>query len=154
MNSPRTKLYRDKHHGKLLGVCAGIADYTGINVTGVRVIAVILTLAVWWTLPLYILAGIFLHKKPTHLYTDPAEDKYWQNVRQSPQRTAREIRAQMKDIDRRLAEVENFYVSGDLRDFLPKTYASALRLVERSVRASHSSRPPALYPHSIHIAHR
>ena len=33
MNSPRTRFYRDKANGKLMGVCAGIADYTGFDVT-------------------------------------------------------------------------------------------------------------------------
>ena len=37
MNTPRTTLYRDKHKGKLMGVCAGIADYTGINAIWVRI---------------------------------------------------------------------------------------------------------------------
>ncbi len=36
MNSPRTTLYRDKQNGKIMGVCAGIADYTGVNVGWVR----------------------------------------------------------------------------------------------------------------------
>ena len=33
MNSPRTKFYKDKQNAKWAGVCAGIADYTGIDVT-------------------------------------------------------------------------------------------------------------------------
>jgi len=45
VNSPRTTLYRDKHNGKIMGVCSGIADYTGINVLWVRLGAVFLTLA-------------------------------------------------------------------------------------------------------------
>ena len=32
MNTPRTKFYRDKINGKIMGVCAGIADYTGVDV--------------------------------------------------------------------------------------------------------------------------
>jgi len=36
MNSPRTKFYKDKQNAKWAGVCAGIADYTGIDVTIVR----------------------------------------------------------------------------------------------------------------------
>ena len=31
MNSPRTRLYRDKQEGKLMGVCAGLADYAGVD---------------------------------------------------------------------------------------------------------------------------
>lgn len=33
----------DKSNGKMLGVCAGVANWTGIDVTGVRLIAVALT---------------------------------------------------------------------------------------------------------------
>ena len=116
MNSPRTTLYRDKMNGKLLGVCAGIADYTGIQAIWVRLLAIFLTFAISGiTIPLYIIAGILLNKKPPHLYTAPDETQYWQRVRQSPKRTAREIRARMKDIDRRLADVETYYVSANPR---------------------------------------
>jgi phage shock protein C len=34
----------DKSNGKILGVCAGFANWSGIDVTGVRLIAVALTL--------------------------------------------------------------------------------------------------------------
>ncbi|HSG34890.1 MAG TPA: envelope stress response membrane protein PspC, partial [Sphingomonadaceae bacterium] len=60
-------------------------------------------------------AGIFLNKKPAELYTDKDEQKYWQRVRQSPTRTAREVRARFRDIDRRLAEVETYYVTNNPR---------------------------------------
>ena len=115
MNSPRTSLYRDKQNAKLMGVCAGIADYTGIDVLWVRLGAVAFTLATGFGIPLYFVAGILLNKKPPHLYVDAQEQKYWQRVRQSPQRTAREIRARFRDIDRRLAEVESFYVTSNPR---------------------------------------
>jgi phage shock protein C len=36
-------------------------------------------------------------------------------VRQSPKRTAREIRAAFRDVDRRLAAVETHYVSSNPR---------------------------------------
>ena len=115
MNSPRISLYRDKQNAKLMGVCAGIADYTGIDVLWVRLGAVAFTLATGFGIPLYFVAGILLNKKPPHLYVDAQEQKYWQRVRQSPQRTAREIRARFRDIDRRLAEVESFYVTSNPR---------------------------------------
>ncbi|WP_137681220.1 envelope stress response membrane protein PspC [Aurantiacibacter suaedae] len=116
MNSPRTKLYRDKANGKLFGVCAGIADYTGVDAFWVRIALVFLTFATGgWTIPAYVIASVILNKKPPYLYAEPEETRYWQSVRQSPKRTAREIRARMKDIDRRLAEVESYYVSSNPR---------------------------------------
>ena len=117
MNSPRTTLYRDKHNAKLMGVCSGIADYTGVNVLWVRLGALVLTFggAAPFTIPGYFLAGLLLNKKPPHLYVDAEEQKYWQRVRQSPKRTAREIRSRFRDVDRRLADVETYYVSSNPR---------------------------------------
>ena len=116
MNGPRTTLYRDKQNAKLMGVCAGIADYTGVNVGWIRLGAVVLTMVSGgWTIPAYFIAGMVLNKKPPHLYVDEQEQKYWQRVRQSPARTAREVRARFRDIDRRLAEVETYYVTSNPR---------------------------------------
>ena len=118
MNSPRTTLYRDKHNAKLMGVCSGIADYTGVNVFWIRLafVASILTGVLGMVaVPLYILAGLLLNKKPPHLYVDKQEEQYWQKVRQNPKRTVREVRGKFRDIDRRLAEVETFYVSSNPR---------------------------------------
>ncbi|HAD16187.1 MAG TPA: envelope stress response membrane protein PspC, partial [Erythrobacter sp.] len=66
-------------------------------------------------IPFYFIAGLLLNKKPSHLYVDREEQTYWQRVRQNPKRTAREIRARMKDVDRRLADVETYYVSSNPR---------------------------------------
>jgi phage shock protein C len=116
VNTPRTRFYRDKVNGKFLGVCAGIADYTGINVLWVRLGAVVLTLAGAGFVPfLYLAMGIFVPRKPAGLYGDYQEQKFWQGVRQSPTRTAREVRARFREIDRRLAEVETFYVTSNPR---------------------------------------
>jgi phage shock protein C len=116
VTSERTTLYRDKQNGKLLGICSGIADYTGINVAWVRLAALMLIFVTsGFIIPFYFLSGFVLGKKPAHLYVDKEEQRYWQHVRQSPKRTAREIRSRFRDIDRRLADVENYYVTSNPR---------------------------------------
>ena len=116
MTSKHTTLYRDKANGKLLGVCAGIADYTGVNTLWVRLGALMLIgMTSGGIIPFYFIAGLALNKKPDELYVDRDEQKYWQRVRQSPKRTAREIRSRFRDIDRRLAEVETYYVTSNPR---------------------------------------
>ena len=116
MNTPRTTLYRDKQNGKLMGVCAGIADYTGVNAFWVRMGALMLCfMTSGGIIPFYFIAGLALNKKPDDLYVDRDEQKYWQRVRQSPARTAREVRARFRDVDRRLAEVETYYVTSNPR---------------------------------------
>ena len=116
MNSPRTTLYRDKQNAKLMGVCSGIADYTGVNVLWIRLAMMVLCfMTSGGVIPFYFIAGLALNKKPAELYVDRDEQKYWQRVRQSPARTAREVRARFRDIDRRLAEVETYYVTSNPR---------------------------------------
>lgn len=116
MNGPRTRFYRDKQNAKLMGVCAGVADYTGVNVLWVRLAAILLVLMGFaLVIPAYILVGLFAARKPAHLYLDGREQQFWQRVRQSPGRTAREVRARLRDIDRRLADVESYYVSSNRR---------------------------------------
>ena len=115
-NSLRTRFYRDKQNGKWMGVCAGIADYTGVDVIWVRLGAIALTLmATPLVIVAYFIAGSVAEKKPLQLYTDRGEQKFWQGVRQSPGRTAREVRANFRDIDRRLADIETFYVTSNPR---------------------------------------
>ena len=116
MNSSRTRFYRDKQNGKIMGVCAGIADYTGVDVLWVRLGAILLLLmGVGLIIPAYFLVGFFANRKPAYLYGDQGEQRFWQGVRQSPTRTAREVRARFRDVDRRLAEVESFYVTSNPR---------------------------------------
>jgi phage shock protein C len=113
--SVHTRFYRDKANGKLFGVCAGLADYTGIDVLWIRVAMLALTFTVGFTFPLYFAIAILSENKPRELYTDRAEQRFWQGVRQSPTRTTREVRARFRDIDRRLAAVEDYYVSSNPR---------------------------------------
>jgi phage shock protein C len=117
VTSDRTRFYRDKLNGKFLGICAGIADYTGVEVIWVRIGMVMLTLMGFGfvVVPGYFIAAMAAPVKPAHLYADRDEQHFWQKVRQSPGRTARDVRARFRDIDRRLAEIEQYYVSSNPR---------------------------------------
>ena len=106
----RTKFYLDKRHGKFMGVCSGIADYTGLDVTLVRIMFVsAVFMSGGSVLPLYFIAGFIADDQPRELVLDDREDqRFWQGVRQSPRRSARDIRSRMRDIDRRLADIESY----------------------------------------------
>ncbi len=58
--SVRTNSFRlNKSDGKVMGVCAGLADYTGIDLMLIRVLTVVLALAgVGSTVILYLLVGL------------------------------------------------------------------------------------------------
>jgi len=106
----RTRFYRDKRNGKIFGVCAGIADYTGFDVSLVRVcFLAAMVMSGGGILPFYWIAAIITPKKPESLErADFEERQFWQGVRASPTRAARDIRSRLKDIDRRLADIESY----------------------------------------------
>ena len=112
MSGSRTKFYLDKQNAKWSGVCAGIADYTGFDVTLIRVGAVLLNLmTTGWIIVAYFIAAWLAPKKPIGLYDTIEDQKFWQGVRQSPARSTRDVRAKFRDVDRRLADVETYYTS-------------------------------------------
>ena len=106
----RTRFYRDKGNGKVLGVCAGIADYTGFDVNLVRVCMVAAVfLSSGSILPFYVIAAVMTPDKPRSLaVADREETQFWQGVRASPARSARDIRSRFKELDRRLADIESY----------------------------------------------
>jgi phage shock protein C len=106
----RTRFYRDKRNGKLFGVCAGIADYTGFDVSLVRVcFLAAMFMSGGGVVPFYFIAAMVTPTKPRSLERVDREDtQFWQGVRASPARAARDIRSRFKDIDRRLADIESY----------------------------------------------
>jgi phage shock protein C len=116
MSASRTKFYLDKQNAKWLGVCSGIADYTGIDVTWVRVGTVLGSiLGSGFLIIAYLVIGWIAEAKPYGLYTDKEESDFWQGVRQSPARTTRDVRSKLRDIDRRMANAETHYTSRNSR---------------------------------------
>ena len=100
----RSTFYVDRRNGKLMGVCAGIANYTGWDATLVRVGVVLLTLigGFPWTLIAYGVAAWVANPQPgSHELGDLV----------APRRSLREVRDRMSDTDRRMAEVESFVAS-------------------------------------------
>ena len=107
----RTKFYLDKRHGKMMGVCAGLADYVGLDVTLVRILFVLAVICggAGVLIPAYFITGWIAEDQPRELEAStPEETKFWQGVHQSPSRTARDIKSRFRDIDRRLAQIEHY----------------------------------------------
>ena len=112
----RTQFYLDKQNAKWCGVCAGIADYTGIDTTIVRVAMILLTIATsGWLLLGYWATAWLAPKKPIGLYQSEENAKFWQGVRTNPKRSTAEVRSKFRDIDRRLADIELMYTSRNTR---------------------------------------
>lgn len=112
----RTCFYLDKRNGKVMGVGAGIADYTGFDVLWIRV-GMVFAAIFGFPFPLiaYLLIGWMAPVKPSALYTsedaDPEDRQFWQKTRAAPGRSIREVRSGFRDIDRRLRDIELQYTS-------------------------------------------
>jgi phage shock protein C len=109
----RTRFYLDRRNKKVMGVCAGIANYTGLDVTLVRIMmASAMFMSGGSVLPLYFIAGWIADDQPREMsYDDGEQRRFWQGVRASPAQSARDIRSRFRDIDRRLGDIEYFVTS-------------------------------------------
>jgi phage shock protein C len=110
------RLYRDPAHGRILGVCAGIADYFGVNRTAVRVLAVLgLIFFTMPTLLVYLAAGFLLQRRPDGLYRDVEEERFWRRARVEPKATVGDLAARMRALDERLRGAEAYVTSAAYR---------------------------------------
>ena len=106
------RLYRDRENGKLLGVCAGLADYLGVDVMFVR-IGTFLG-AVFFTMPIvgaYLLAALVLKPKPPRVYASREEEDFWRTVATKPDVTVAGLRQKFRDVERRLTGMETYVSS-------------------------------------------
>jgi phage shock protein C len=115
----RTGFYLNRRDGKFLGVCAGIADYTGFEALWVRVGMVVGTMIGGGILiPIYFVVGFLASDKPAELYAgevNPEDRLFWQKTRAAPGRSIREVRSSFRDIDRRLRDIETTVTSSNTR---------------------------------------
>lgn len=114
------KLYRDPYHGRLGGVCAGFAQYFGIETWVARCIAVTGLLFLGsLTLPAYIIAWVVMERRPR--VEDPLRAAAWRQdhrspapefgPRFSPRRSLRNIEADLREVELRLRRAESHVTS-------------------------------------------
>lgn len=101
------KLYLDKQNAKISGVCAGVADYFGLDPMIVRIATVLIALLGGGLSILgYILLAIFLDTKPLDMFESKKESEFWKSVRTEPSNTVSDVRYKFRDIERRLRATE------------------------------------------------
>lgn len=112
MSVSRTKLYRDKVNGKWLGVCEGLGEYTGLDPLWIRLgFMTMFFVTSGAAFFVYIGLAMVTSQKPIGLYNSDEDAKFWQGVRANPRRSTQEVRSKLRDIDRRMADIEMFYTS-------------------------------------------
>ena len=113
-SSTRHRLWRDTDRGILAGVCAGIADYLGIEPIVIRLVAVLgLVLFFPPTIAAYIILALVLRPKPRTLYASPDEEAFWRGVGTAPADTLHSLKRKFADLEARLGQMESQVVSGD-----------------------------------------
>lgn len=103
----RARLYRNPEQGLVLGVCAGVADYFGLNLTLVRVLT--LLGLVMFSIPVllgYLGAAWLLPPQPRDLYRDASEAAFWRQARTRPEETVGALRHKFRELERKLRAVE------------------------------------------------
>lgn len=138
-DEPRSvKLYRDTKRGKLLGVCAGIGRYYGVEVWIVRCVAITAVIFLnWLAVAAYLVAGLFvLEKEPARSRAagrgkrakrgkrdrrirDEDEEEYKAGVDTerryalpSPRQQLRTVDAEFDEVELRLRRMETHITSG------------------------------------------
>jgi phage shock protein C len=108
------RLYRDTEHRRIAGVCAGIADYFGIERRYVR-LAVILGLVFFFvpTFITYLVLAVLLPKRPARLYASREEEVFWRGVSAAPDDTLKALRNKFAELERRLGSMETGVTSPD-----------------------------------------
>ncbi len=106
------RLYRNRRQGMLFGVCAGIAEYFGVDATVVRVLVVI---GAFVFTPMFVLAylllGFLLPPKP-EAPDGPAElDPLQRRIRAEPHDTLSSVRHRFRELDARLQRLEKYVTS-------------------------------------------
>lgn len=113
------KFYLDKSNAKVWGVCAGIADFTGIDALWIRVAAVLLAFTTGFAILAYIAIAVLADSKPDYLDYDHADEdrmlRKWQAKRNRPRTRADRMRGELSDIDRRVSDIESVYSAKSAR---------------------------------------
>ena len=115
----KRNLYRDPQRGKIAGVCAGLADYFGVETWIVRLLAISgLIFAGFITFTAYIAAWFLLDKKPVTLYGEQEEEfaevrmkaRSWQ-AGVTPQQALSRVAQELDALEPRVQRIEKLVTS-------------------------------------------
>ncbi len=111
----RFPLARDPANAWLAGVCAGIADYFGVERVAVRIAAV--AGLIFFTLPtlaIYVALAILLPPRPPRQFASPAQEDFWRGVGTEPRRTVAALRQRYRELEYRLQRLERAVTSEEV----------------------------------------
>src|SRR5210317_1084811 len=108
------RLFRDKENAVLAGVCAGIAEYFGLNRKGVRLVTFLSMLFppfFAFVVISYVVLTIVLPVKPVDLYESSEQAEFWRGVSNAPSDVFGALRHRFRELNHRLEKMEAFVTS-------------------------------------------
>jgi phage shock protein C len=106
------RLYRNPRNGLIFGVCAGLADYFGFDVTITRVVVV---LAAFGFAPMvltaYLLLALLLPKAPEEMGGEDDPHALERRIRTEPHGALDSVRHRYRELDVRLQRLETYVTS-------------------------------------------
>ncbi len=110
------RMYRNSEKGMVFGVCAGLADYFGFDVTIVRVLVVLGTLFFPGPLVIvgYLIMALLLPKQTRRARTalDDGDEDVSRSIRSEPHATLGTLRHRYRELESRLQRLEKHVTSG------------------------------------------
>ena len=110
----RRRLYQDREQGVCFGVCAGLANFFGFDLTLTRVITAIGAFLFFPTVLIgYFVLALLLPKRPRGPLgeSDDYSQSLRQHVRSSPHSTLDNARYRFRELDKRLQRLEKYLTS-------------------------------------------
>jgi len=108
------RLFRDKENAVVAGVCAGIAEYFGLNRKGVRLVTFLFALFppfFAFVVVSYIVLTIVLPVKPRNLFENTEQAAFWRGVSNAPSDVFGALRHRFRELNHRLEKMEAFVTS-------------------------------------------
>ena len=108
------RLFRNKDNAILAGVCAGIAEYAGLNRKGVRLVTILLMRFppfFAFIVISYIILAIVLPVKPENLFENQEQAEFWRGVSNAPSDVFGALRHRFRELNLRLEKMEAFVTS-------------------------------------------
>lgn len=106
------RLYRNREHRVIAGVCAGLADYFGFQRNAVRVATVIALIPFTTAVVIgYVILALVLPARPQELFEDKAQENFWRDVSNKPKNLFGELRHRFRDLEHRLQKMEAYVTS-------------------------------------------
>ena len=113
---PRSRLQRSTDDAKVLGICAGVADYFGFDRNVVRAVTAVCAFFFPTTIVAYFMLGMVLEREPgERKKASPYENELRRRVRSAPHSTLHSQRHRFRELDRRLQKMEKYVTSKRFR---------------------------------------